>query len=83
MIAAEHLVLAATALGYGSCWVAMLDSRLKENVHVLKDALKIPEDVSIVALVVLGVPDEKPSPKPRKSLQEIVFAETYGNAWGA
>ncbi|MHA2150015.1 MAG: nitroreductase family protein, partial [Candidatus Thorarchaeota archaeon] len=27
MIATEHLVLAATALGYGSCWIAMLDSR--------------------------------------------------------
>ncbi|MHA2213782.1 MAG: nitroreductase family protein, partial [Candidatus Thorarchaeota archaeon] len=24
MIAAEHVVLAATALGYGSCWIAML-----------------------------------------------------------
>ena len=27
MIAAEHLVLAATALGYGTCWIANYESR--------------------------------------------------------
>ncbi|MHA2397008.1 MAG: nitroreductase family protein [Candidatus Thorarchaeota archaeon] len=81
MIAAEHVVLAATALGYGSCWVAMLDSRHGEDIEVVKNALRIPEDVDIVSLVTLGIPDETPAPRQTKSLQGIAFTETYGNSW--
>ncbi|UCE09017.1 MAG: nitroreductase family protein [Candidatus Thorarchaeota archaeon] len=82
MIATEHVVLAATALGYGSCWIAMLDSRNTENVKEVKNALRIPEAASIVALVLLGVPDESPSPISRKTLEEIAFHEAYGLALG-
>lgn len=78
MIATEHLVLAATALGYGSCWVAMLDSRNSQNIIVVKEALRIPEAADIVALVTLGVPDEDPSPKSTLELSEIGFSEAYG-----
>jgi nitroreductase len=78
MIATEHLVLAATALGYGSCWVAMLDSRNSQNIIVVKEALRIPEAADIVALVTLGVPDEVPSPRSTLELSEIGFSEAYG-----
>ncbi|MHA1960879.1 MAG: nitroreductase family protein [Candidatus Thorarchaeota archaeon] len=82
MIAAEHVVLAATALGYGSCWIAMLDSRGSENIKDVKNALRIPESSSIVALVLLGVPDEVPSTISRRSLEEIAFHEAYGSPLG-
>jgi nitroreductase len=78
MIATEHLVLAATALGYGSCWVAMLDSRNSQNIVAVKQALRIPEAADIVALVTLGVPDEVPSLRSTKELSEIAFSEAYG-----
>jgi len=78
MIATEHLVLAATALGYGSCWVAMLDSRNSQNIVAVKQALRIPEATDIVALVTLGVPDEVPSLRSTKELSEIAFSEAYG-----
>ncbi len=78
MISTEHLVLAATALGYGSCWVAMLDSRNSGNIAAVKTALRIPESVDIVALVTLGVPDEVPSPRSTKALSELAFSEAYG-----
>jgi len=80
MIATEHLVLAATALGYGSCWVAMLDSRNSQNIVAVKQALRIPEAADIVALVTLGVPDEVPSLRSTKELSEIAFSEAYGQA---
>lgn len=79
MIAAEHIVLAATALGYGSCWVAMLDARRKDDLEVLKTALHIPDGMEVVALVTLGVPNENPSARPRKELHEIAFSESFGN----
>ncbi|MHA1933677.1 MAG: nitroreductase family protein [Candidatus Thorarchaeota archaeon] len=83
MIAAEHVVLAATALGYGSCWVAMLDSRHSEDIGVVKKTLRIPEDMEIVSLVTLGIPDEIPPPRQTNSLQGIAFAEAYGESWHA
>ncbi|NHI90011.1 MAG: nitroreductase [Candidatus Thorarchaeota archaeon] len=83
MIATEHLVLAATALGYGSCWVAMLDSRNSQNIVAVKEALRIPEGADIVALVTLGVPDEVPSPRSTLELNEIGFSEAYGFSWSA
>ncbi len=81
MIAAEHIVLAATALGYGSCWIATYESRPPEFVKQVKTELEIPENADIVVLVALGVPDEDPSPRPRKSLGEISFTERYGHSW--
>ncbi|MCK5152620.1 MAG: nitroreductase family protein [Candidatus Thorarchaeota archaeon] len=81
MIATEHLVLAATALGYGSCWVAMLDSRNTHNATLVKSALRIPDDVEIVALVTLGVSNEVPSPRSTNDIHQIAFSEAYGNSW--
>jgi nitroreductase len=78
MIATEHIVLAATALGYGSCWVAMLDSRNSQSIAAVKQALRIPDTADIVALVTLGVPDEIPSPRSTKELSELSFSEAYG-----
>ncbi|MHA2424827.1 MAG: nitroreductase family protein [Candidatus Thorarchaeota archaeon] len=81
MIATEHLVLAATALGYGSCWVAMLDSRNSHNIALVKEALRVPDGVDIVALVSLGVPDEEPAPRSTNDMDQIVFSEAYGRSW--
>jgi nitroreductase len=78
MIATEHVVLAATALGYGSCWVAMLDSRNSQNIAQVKQALRIPDEAEIVALVTLGVPDENPVSKSTHELSELAFSEAYG-----
>jgi nitroreductase len=81
MIAAEHLVLAATALGYGTCWVAMYETRPHRAIDILKKTLGIPEDSEIIALVTVGLPDESPSARPRNELQDISFDGIYGNAW--
>ncbi|MFW9845215.1 MAG: nitroreductase family protein [Candidatus Thorarchaeota archaeon] len=78
MIAAEHLILAATALGYGSCWVAMFQSAPNEVTEIVKDTLGIPEGGDIIALVTLGLADEAPKQRPRIEIGDIVYSEKYG-----
>ncbi len=81
MIAADHLVLAATALGYGTCWIAAYESRSPDFIQQVKTKLKIPENADIIVFVALGVPDENPSARPRKPLEEIAFDGKYGVPW--
>jgi nitroreductase len=71
MIALEHIVLAATALGYGTCWIGAFDE------HEVKHLLKIPSRMKVVALLPIGVPNEKPDPNPRKPSSEIFFEEKW------
>ncbi len=66
-IALDHLILAATNEGLGTCWIGSF------NEEKVKRVLGIPEDVRVVALTPLGYPAESPPPRPRKPLSEIVF----------
>jgi len=72
-IAFEHFVLAATDLGLGTCWMGQ-----KYRDKEIKELLGIPDGMKVVAITPLGVPDETPAPKTRKSLEEIVSWERYG-----
>jgi nitroreductase len=72
MIAIEHMVLAATALGYGTCWIGAF------NEDEVKKIVKVPENLVVIALLPIGVPDEKPLPRPRKAFKEVFFKEAYG-----
>ena len=72
-IAFEHIVLSATDLGLGTCWMGLI-YRDKE----VKELLGIPDKLKVVAMTPLGVPDETPAPKTRKSLDEIVSWDRYG-----
>ena len=49
-IAMEHMVLTATDIGIGSCWVWIFDERRVSRI------LDIPEDQRIIALLALGYP---------------------------
>ena len=71
-IAMEHMMLAATEVGLGTCWIG-----LRFNEEIVKETLKIPEQYQVVAITPLGYPDEKPSPKTRKNAEEIVHRETW------
>jgi nitroreductase len=63
--ASENLLLAATALGYGSCWVGAFDERAATRV------LGIPANLRPVALIAVG-PGAPVSDFPgRKPLQRI------------
>lgn len=72
MIAIEHMVLASTALGYGTCWIGAF------NENDVKEIAKVPENMTVIALLPIGVPDENPPPKPRRAFKEVFFKEFYG-----
>jgi nitroreductase len=73
-IAFEHLVLAATNLGLGACWMGQTGRE-----ELIKGLLGIPDNFRVVAVIPIGVPDETPKPKERKSLDAIVSWEKYGS----
>ena len=74
-IAAQNMLLAAYALGLGSC-IALSFSKI-----ALKEILDIPENVEPEFVITLGYADEQPQPPPRLPLEEIAFAERYGERW--
>jgi len=76
MIALEHMVLAATALGYGTCWIGAFDE------NAVKQLLKIPAQMRVVALLPTGVPNEAPAPRQGKEIGEIFFNEEWQDPWG-
>ncbi len=73
-IAFEHIVLEATNLGLGTCWMGQSNRE-----ELVKGLLGIPDKYKVVALTPLGVPDETPGPKDRKSLDDIVSWGKYGS----
>jgi nitroreductase len=70
-IAMDHLVLAATDLGLGTCWVAAFDPAAARQV------LGLPDDVEPIAFTPLGYPADQPRPKERKALSELVRYEKW------
>lgn len=71
-IAVDHMTLAATAEGLGTCWIGAF---YEEEV---KRILKIPPEVRVVALLPIGYPAEEPSARPRKDRDDIVTFESWG-----
>jgi len=60
------MVIAALALGVGSCWIGAFDEKK------VKESLKIPDKWKVVALLTLGYPAEQPKPKKKKPIEELL-----------
>ena len=74
-ISFEHLILAATDLGLGTCWIGSFDE------EQAKESLGVPDSTRVVALTTLGYPAEKKGDVfDRKLLRDIVFYNRYGQA---
>lgn len=71
-IAMQNMILAATALGYGTCWIGAFDQAQ------VKEVLGVPEEMEVVALTPLGVPADRPEPRPRQPLEEFASRDRYG-----
>ena len=63
--AAENLLLAATELGLGSCWVGAFDEA------AIRRVLDLPQSWRPVALIALGRPAEAEPQRSRRPLSEI------------
>ncbi len=70
-IAMDHLVLAATDLGLGTCWIGAFDPVATHEV------LGLPQDVEPIVFTPLGYPNDEPGPKKRKPLTELVRYEHW------
>jgi nitroreductase len=68
-IACAFMILQACELGLGTCWIGAFSE------DETKKILNIPEHVRVVAVIPLGYPNQTPSQKFRKSLNEIVCYE--------
>lgn len=71
-ISIAFMVLQAMELGLGTAWIGFFDQ------DRLKALLEIPsEEAVVVSLLAVGYANEHPRPRPRKSLNEIVFQEKW------
>lgn len=70
-IVMDHLILAATDLGLGTCWVAAFDE------GVARKALHLPDEVVPLIFTPLGYPADQPSEKERKELAQLIRYEHW------
>jgi nitroreductase len=70
-IVMDHLILAATALGLGTCWIAAF------NVAAAREILGLPSEAEPVIFTPLGYPADQPGFKTRKPLTELVRYEKW------
>jgi len=70
-IAMEHIALAATSYGLGTCWIGAFYQ------DKAKDLLNVPENCEVVALMTLGYPEGETTEKTRKSMEEIICYEEF------
>ena len=71
--AIENMLIASTALGYGSCWLEGNTLPREEEFKVL---LGVPETKKLLTLLPIGVPVEWPT-KEKKPLSEVLHWEKY------
>jgi len=69
-LAAENIMLAARALGYGSVMITG-----SVSADTMRKFFKIPKRYSINCLIPIGVPDSWPEKKGRRPLSELIFYE--------
>jgi nitroreductase len=74
-MAAQNILLAAYAMGIGSC-VALSYAKV-----AIREILDLPEGVEPLLVVTLGYPAEAPQPPPRLELNQIAFVDEYGKEW--
>jgi nitroreductase len=70
-IAMDHMVLAATALGLGTCWIAAFDP------DAVREVLELPDEVEPIAITPLGYPDKDRAQTGRRPLEELVRYERW------
>lgn len=70
-IAMEHLVLAATAEGYGTCWIGSMDE------DKVREILSIPEYIRVVAMTPVGEIENKEPHYEKKDIKDYVFHNSW------
>jgi len=70
-IAVDHMTLAAVEEGLGTCWIgAFYEDRVRR-------VLGIPNDVRVVTVLPMGYPAETPTPRSRRSFDDVFLFDTW------
>ncbi len=69
----ENILLCLVNKNLGGCWIGYYDENKVKNI------LSIPKNISVHAIITIGVPNENPKNKESKPLSEIISFERYGN----
>jgi nitroreductase len=72
--ATENVLIAAHAMGLGTCWVAGYEKQYAEPVCRL---LGVPEGYKMVSIIALGHPADKPEAHGKRSLSEVLHWEKF------
>ena len=73
--ATENMLIAASSLGLGSCWVA---GDKKVYCQRIADQLKVPAGYKLVSMITLGYPLEKPKPsEKRRQMKDVLHWENF------
>jgi nitroreductase len=70
-IAMDHMTLVARSLGLGTCWIGAFSE------PEVKRLLGIPDEVSVVCCLPIGVPAQDGVMRSRKSFQELFTTDTW------
>lgn len=70
-IVMDHIILAATDLGLGTCWIGAFSK------DVARDAFNLPDDLEPVVMTTLGYAGIESEPKERRSIDELVRYERW------
>jgi len=73
--AVENLMLKATEMGLGTCWIGAFDERK------VRAVISPPDAYRPVTIVTLGYPLDSGRFRPPPSLQRRVYLDGYGKAW--
>jgi nitroreductase len=76
--AVQNLLLAANALGYGSCLTTGLTTFGTDRV---RERLNLPDSISPMAAVYIGRPATKLGPPGRRPATTVTYREQFGTPW--
>ena len=72
--ATENILVAAHALGLGTCWVA---GYKKAHADPIRKLLGLPDGYKMVSVISLGYPAEIPEPHGKRILSDVIHWEKY------
>lgn len=75
-IVADHMVLEATDLGLGTCWICAFKPQ------ILREEFNIPKEYVPVAIIAVGYADGEPKPdtrydEERKGIEDLIVMESF------
>jgi nitroreductase len=68
----QNMILAATGLGYGTCWIGAFEQKQ------VKGILGVPDDLEVVALTPVGVAADRPEARQRQPMSEVASLDRHG-----